>query len=1073
MSNKIKLIKQFPLTIFVLIFGAVFASVAYLVTPLLAAPFIPGETLDPNCPPGSPTCYIVEPWTSSTSSPDIIFGQLGKIGVGSSTPTDKLTVVGNTHVSDILTVASTTGTSTFSGNLSIGNSLCINGDCRTVWPSTAGGSSLWSTTTGSIIYYNDTVLIATTTDDDSGAKLQVNGVANIPSLVMHNPSNGDIIQTRFKQFVDGTSAMSYNVNDSGVVDNGDEQSWVMAMGGGTGAYMLQMSETTNVHGSWDIPNLRMPFIVHPSGNTRLENAYGAYSGIGNALSSDNGATLQVKREGDLNPVATFEGGNVLVNNSVNNLTGAKLQVNGSLSLSGGLFDSTMSTGTAGMVLQTTGTSTRWATMSGGGSSQWLNSVSPTGAIYYNGGNIGIGTSTPSAKLTLNGGSILHTVGGSPSLKGEINMQYTHGGKISVSGKYAYVPGYVYDGNVSNVTFSGFKIFDVSNPTSPSLVGTYNSAIPNNTYNLYVSGKYVYVTVADSGLQIVDISNPYLPVLVGTYGMSGMGGNVIVSGKYAYVTNPTGLSIIDISNPANPVLKGVNNDPRLQYSSVGFIAGKYAYVTYADPSLLIVDISDPTSPTIVGTQGISGESDSVYVSGKYAYVTAGNEGLQIVDISNPTSPVLVGTYTDVTNYILNVEVAGNYAYISSNFGLRIIDISNPTSPLLVNSFDQLDHINSFDVSGKYIYGVVNTFDDNVKLQILDLDGIETPTLYAGSIQTNSISITENANISDILKVGTSLTVGQGGILSNGDLSAAGTVRLTSLGVGTVESLAGGILTVSSDERMKDVRGYFSRGLNDLKNIKPISYTWKLETGYGTSTVYTGFSAQNVLEFIPEAVSTSSKGFLTFSDRPVLATVVNAVKEIGSFISKIENGVVYLKNIIVESLTVGSAEKPTGITVYDDYGKPACMSVRDANSGSVRVTPGACGTINLSTNQQSASITNSTPIVPAAGITSETPTSTIIQEVATSTVTTIESFPSQVLTTTTVVNQEVTTTTPVIDPIVPNATTSETVSTQATTTTPEVSTSTTSEPEVIGTSSAASILIPIEAVKNFLLNLFGFR
>jgi len=45
----------------------------------------------------------------------------------------------------------------------------------------------------------------------------------------------------------------------------------------------------------------------------------------------------------------------------------------------------------------------------------------------------------------------------------------------------------------------------------------------------------------------------------------------------------------------------------------------------------------------------------------------------------------------------------------------------------------------------------------------------------------------------------------------------------------------------------------------------------------STVYTGFSAQNVQSAIPEAVGEDDRGYLTLSDRPIIAALVNAVKE----------------------------------------------------------------------------------------------------------------------------------------------------------------------------------------------------
>jgi hypothetical protein len=61
------------------------------------------------------------------------------------------------------------------------------------------------------------------------------------------------------------------------------------------------------------------------------------------------------------------------------------------------------------------------------------------------------------------------------------------------------------------------------------------------------------------------------------------------------------------------------------------------------------------------------------------------------------------------------------------------------------------------------------------------------------------------------------------------------------------------------------------------IDPISFRWKENTGMETVNSYIGFSAQNVQEYIPEAVGEDSRGFLTLSDRPILATVVNSVKD----------------------------------------------------------------------------------------------------------------------------------------------------------------------------------------------------
>lgn len=120
-----------------------------------------------------------------------------------------------------------------------------------------------------------------------------------------------------------------------------------------------------------------------------------------------------------------------------------------------------------------------------------------------------------------------------------------------------------------------------------------------------------------------------------------------------------------------------------------------------------------------------------------------------------------------------------------------------------------------------------------------------------------------------------------------LKANHTVRLHGYGAGTLTTDASGNVTASSDERMKDIAGPYLRGLLDLLGIEPIRYTWRQETGLDGDTEYAGLSAQNVARHIPEAIgATPEDGMLTVSDRPLIAALINAVKELSSRVVALE-------------------------------------------------------------------------------------------------------------------------------------------------------------------------------------------
>ena len=87
-------------------------------------------------------------------------------------------------------------------------------------------------------------------------------------------------------------------------------------------------------------------------------------------------------------------------------------------------------------------------------------------------------------------------------------------------------------------------------------------------------------------------------------------------------------------------------------------------------------------------------------------------------------------------------------------------------------------------------------------------------------------------------------------------------------------------------MKIVKGNFTRGLDAILKITPKNYKWKPSTGYDQDHVYSGFIAQNVIKAIPEAVWKNRDGYYSFQDRPVMAAMLNAIKELNQKIADLE-------------------------------------------------------------------------------------------------------------------------------------------------------------------------------------------
>jgi hypothetical protein len=90
-------------------------------------------------------------------------------------------------------------------------------------------------------------------------------------------------------------------------------------------------------------------------------------------------------------------------------------------------------------------------------------------------------------------------------------------------------------------------------------------------------------------------------------------------------------------------------------------------------------------------------------------------------------------------------------------------------------------------------------------------------------------------------------------------------------------------VTSDIRLKNVEGYVSGGLIIVNNLNPIKYTWKDKED---SKLHIGLSAQEVLQYVPEAVYGSEETQYGVSYGKLVPVLIDAVKELTTRIEELE-------------------------------------------------------------------------------------------------------------------------------------------------------------------------------------------
>lgn len=366
------------------------------------------------------------------------------------------------------------------------------------------------------------------------------------------------------------------------------------------------------------------------------------------------------------------------------------------------------------------------------------------------------------------------------------------GQIITRGDYAYV---------LNPGSSAFQTYDISNPASPQLV---NSGLGLSARNMDVVGDMVALgRDYNASLTLIDMSNPRNPVRfnAGNFTNSPNGNNrVVVQGNFAYISGAGLLESVDISDPTNPT--AVASTTLSGGAALGFDTdGRYLYYTN-DSVFGIVDIRNPKAMSQVYTT-TTNSPDWDYdleVQGGYAYIPqAGTTTVRILNVASSTNPTYV---TDINLGATNIipeeyplEVSGKYLYIGHANGINVYNIANPATPTFVTS-TALAGAHALSLDGNVLAAVAtgNT------LRMFSVGGIDTGSLLADSAKFGDVNIRDRASIGSDLAVRGSVTIGEGGLLTQGAINVGG-VNVTSSFHGSVnvsQSLTvGGTLVCLSD------------------------------------------------------------------------------------------------------------------------------------------------------------------------------------------------------------------------------------------------------------------------------------
>lgn len=163
-----------------------------------------------------------------------------------------------------------------------------------------------------------------------------------------------------------------------------------------------------------------------------------------------------------------------------------------------------------------------------------------------------------------------------------------------------------------------------------------------------------------------------------------------------------------------------------------------------------------------------------------------------------------------------------------------------------------------------------------------------------LNSNSVinwKISTNDTISGAFEIAPSTAAGGSTFTTPAmSISSVGVVKITNLGTGTVSATAG-VLSTTSDARLKDDDGCINDALTKVLQLKPRYFKWKTDNSLGlpSSVRQLGFFAQEVQSALGEEVvnTPAEGGYYGIHDRSIIAMLVKAIQEQQVIIDLLDN------------------------------------------------------------------------------------------------------------------------------------------------------------------------------------------
>jgi hypothetical protein len=306
---------------------------------------------------------------------------------------------------------------------------------------------------------------------------------------------------------------------------------------------------------------------------------------------------------------------------------------------------------------------------------------------------------------------------------------------------------------------------------------------------------------------------------------------------------------------------------------------------------------------IGVTGDSAFSNNLSVGGTLTLAQGAQANYILQSIDNTgkakwVSPTGIGGYTASNglslagvDFKLGGLLSQNTDIGFSGFSLNFSDTGSTLVSFSSSSntfYNPTNFAAAGDVSMAYDLNLTNSIGSNINSsgplslnsgEVFNSSNLTLKTYNSGKIILNS---------SNLWNDGTNLGIGTTNPLYALDVMATGTTLVARFSGSNNTGCTindGGVISCSSDSRLKKNIDNTNYGLDILSSLRPVEFNWNFEDN--TASKNLGFIAQEVESLIPELVTTDQNGFKQLNTIGLTPIIVKSIQEQQSQINDLSN------------------------------------------------------------------------------------------------------------------------------------------------------------------------------------------